>query len=311
MQALTAPRRRVNSGPAFVDALARFVFEHSAVRGALVSLDDACRDILRCHAYPPALKRALAEILAATALLASTLKFKGALVVQLQGDGPVRLLVVECTADLTLRATAQWNAAAEALPPDASLAELAGGPAHGRLAISLDPKDGGPIYQGIVALEATSIAALFEHYLTKSEQIDSVLSIATSTEHARGLLLQRLPGAGADDDVTWARAAAIARATPARELFVAAGAEALLRLRFPDDDLRLFKPRPTRFACSCSRDRVANALRMVGRTEVESILAEQGQVGVTCEFCNRSYTFDAEDALALFQQPAPPDSIRH
>ena len=302
----------MNTGPALVDALARFVFEHSAVRGALVCLDDACRDILRCHAYPPALKRVLAEILAAAALLASTLKFKGALVVQLQGDGPVRLLVVECGADLTLRAMAQWNAAAEALPPDASLALLAGGSAHGRLAISLDPKDGGPVYQGIVALEATSIATLIEHYLTKSEQIDSALSIATSGEHVRGLLLQRLPSAGPDDDVTWARAAALARATPSADLFVAGGAETMLRLHFPDDDLRLFKPRPVRFACSCSRDRVANALRMIGRTEVESILAEQGQVGVTCEFCNRSYTFDAEDALALFLQPAaPPDAIRH
>lgn len=301
----------MNSGPVFVDALARFVFEHSAVRGALVSLDDACRDILRCHPYPAALKRVLAELLAATALLASTLKFKGALVVQLQGDGPVRLLVVECTADLTLRATAQWNAAAEALPRDASLAELSGGPAHSRLAISLDPKDGTPIYQGIVALEATSIALLFEHYLTKSEQIDSALAIATSDEHARGLLVQRLPGAGADDDATWARAAAIARATPPSDFFVDGGAEALLQRRFADDDLRLFKPRTARFACSCSQERVANALRMIGRVEVESILDEQGQVGVTCEFCNRSYTFDAEDARGLFEAPAAPQGARH
>ncbi len=299
------------SGPVFVDALARFVFEHSAVRGALVSLDDACRDILRCHPYPPALKRVLAELLAATALLASTLKFKGALVVQLQGDGPVRLLVVECTADLTLRATAQWNAAAEALPRDASLAELAGGPAHSRLAISLDPKDGTPIYQGIVALEATSIALLIEHYLTKSEQIDSALAIAASGEHARGLLLQRLPGAGPHDDATWARAAAVARSTSPSDLFDTGGAEALLQRRFPDDDLRLFKARAARFACSCSQERVANALRMLGRVEVESILDEQGQVGVTCEFCNRSYTFDAEDARALFDTPAAPHGVRH
>lgn len=302
----------MNPGPVFVDALARFVFEHSAVRGAIVSLDDACHDILRCHEYPPALKRVLAELLAATALLASTLKFKGALVVQLQGDGPVRLLVVECTADLTLRATAQWNDAALALPRDASLAELAGGPAHSRLAISLDPKDGTHIYQGIVALEATSIALLIEHYLTKSEQIDSALAIATSDEHARGLLLQRLPGASVDDDATWARAAAIARATPPSDFFAAGSAAALLQRRFPDDDLRLFRPRTASFACSCSQERVANALRMIGRVEVESILAEQGQVGVTCEFCNRSYTFDAEDARALFDQPAAPrDAIRH
>src|SRR5512132_687992 len=106
------------------DALARFVFERSAVRGAVVSLDDACRDILGCHPYPPALKRAMAELLAAATLLSSTLKFKGTLIVQLQGDGPVRLLVVECDATLTLRATAQWTGAVHALPGDAGLAAL-------------------------------------------------------------------------------------------------------------------------------------------------------------------------------------------
>ena len=190
--------------PPFADALARFVLEHAAVRGALVSLDGACREILDCHPYPPALRRVLAELLAASALLASTLKFKGALIVQLQGDGPVRLLVVECDASLALRATAQWKETAAALPASASLAELAGGPDHGRLVITLDPKDGGPLYQGVVALEAASVATLFEHYLRTSEQIDSRMAIAADGPRARGLLLQRLPGATAADDDTWA-----------------------------------------------------------------------------------------------------------
>lgn len=304
----------------FADALARFVFERSAVRGALVSLDDTCREILACHAYPPALKRALAELLAAAALLASTLKFKGALIVQLQSDGPVRLLVVECDAALTLRATAQWSDAAAALPADASLAELAGGPGHGRLAITLDPKDGGPIYQGIVALEAISIAALIDHYLTTSEQIDSRMVLAPDGDLVRGLLLQRLPGAGAEDDATWARVAAHVTTLSRHDLLETGSVETLLTTRFPDDEVRLFAPRPARFACSCSEERVANALRLIGRAEVESILAEQGIVGVTCEFCNRGYTFVAADARALFASDraaaakpggAPPDAIRH
>jgi molecular chaperone Hsp33 len=309
------------AAPAFLsDALARFVFEHSAVRGALVSLDDTCREILACHPYPPALKRALAEVLAAATLLASTLKFKGALIVQLQGDGPVRLLVVECDPALALRATAQWNDAASALPAGASLAELAGGPEHGRLAITLDPKDGGPLYQGVVALEATSIAALVEHYLTTSEQIESRMVLATDGTRVRGLLLQRLPGAGAGDDVTWARAVTRADLLAPDKLLASGSVEALLGRHFPDDDIRLFRLRPARFACSCSEERVANALRLIGRTEVESILAEQGLIGVTCEFCNRHYTFVADDARALFASdqpmavprgPAPPDPIRH
>jgi molecular chaperone Hsp33 len=304
----------------FSDALARFVFERSAVRGAVVSLDDACRDILGCHPYPPALKRAMAELLAAATLLSSTLKFKGALIVQLQGDGPVRLLVVECDAALTLRATAQWSDAANALPADASLAELAGGPDHGRLAITLDPKDGGPLYQGIVALAATSISALVEHYLTTSEQIVSRMVLAAEDNRVRGLLLQRLPGATTDDDATWTSAAAHLGGISPSDLMLPKSAEALLRGVFPAEDIRLFRSRPTCFACSCSPERVANALRMIGRTEVESILAEQGLIGVTCEFCNRSYTFVADEARALFatdrvapagRRAPPPDPVRH
>jgi len=284
----------------FADALSRFVFEGAAVRGALVSLDATCRDILDCHRYPPALQRALAELLAAAALLASTLKFKGSLIVQLQGEGPVRMLVVECDAALTLRATAQWSSEAETLAADAELATLAGGHARARLAITLDPKDGGPLYQGIVGLEAASIATLIEHYLTSSEQIDSRLVLATAGNRARGLLLQRLPNAGPEDDWTWERAAARADALAPADLLGAVDPATFLGAWFPDHDVRLFEPRATRFACGCSEERIANALRLLGRAEIESILAEQGMVGLTCEFCNRRYTFIAADARALF-----------
>jgi molecular chaperone Hsp33 len=310
----------VDTKPPFADALARFVFERSAVRGAVVSLDGACRDILDCHPYPPALKRVLAELLAAATLLASTLKFKGALIVQLQGDGPVQLLVVECDARLSVRATAQWKKPTDGLPVNASLVDLAGGPDHGRLAITLDPKDGGPLYQGIVALEATSIASLIEHYLTTSEQIDSRMALAAEGSRARGLLLQRLPGAASEDDATWSRAAARIDSMSPAALFGSATAEDLLRANFPDDDVRLFASRATRFECSCSAERVANVLRLLGRAEVESIITEQGIIGVTCEFCNRSYTFVAEEARALFSgehgaqstpRSAPPGGIRH
>jgi len=287
------------------DALAAFVFEGAAVRGALVSLDACCREILACHPYPPALRRVLAELLAAAALLASTLKFRGSLIVQLQGKGPVRMLVVECDASLALRATAQWKDAAEALPADADLATLAGGPADARLAITLDPKDGGPLYQGIVGLEAASVATLIEHYLTSSEQIDSRLFLATSGDSARGVLLQRLPGAGQANGAAWERIAGQPAAPGAGDLLGAVDAAEFLSARFPDHDIRLFDPRPLRFACGCSEQKIAGALRLLGRIEVESILAEQGMVGVTCEFCNRKYTFVASDARALFgREPA-------
>jgi molecular chaperone Hsp33 len=306
----------VTPAPPFADALSRFLFERAAVHGALVSLDDACREILGQHPYPPALRRALAELLAATTLLASTLKFRGALIVQMQGVGPVRLLVVECDAGLNLRATAQWRDDAEALGADTPLSVLAGDPARSRLAITLDPKDGGSLSQGIVALEASSIAALIEHYLSTSEQIDSRMVLATDGARARGILLQRLPGAGPDDEAAWRRAVRQVELLDGADLLAAPGAEALLGSRFQEDDVRVFAPRPARFRCDCSDERVANALRMLGRSEVESILAEQGMVGVTCEFCNRSYHFVAADALALFtrQEPrieTPPNAVRH
>ena len=285
----------------FADSVNRFHFERAAVRGAVVSLDQAGLEILGQHSYPPALRRALAELLAASALLASSLVFKGTLIVQLQGTGPVTLLVVECTADLGLRATAQWRDTAAALPEHASLRALAGDPETSRLAIMLDPKDGGPIYQGVVALEATSIASLIEHYLTTSEQIDSRLAIATDATHTRGLLLQRMPSAGPDDDATWARAASRTNVDSA-DLLHASGIEALLAALFPTDDIRMMKARRLRFHCDCSQERVSNTLRMLGRAEIESILAEQGAVAVTCEFCSRSYKFAAEDALALFAE---------
>jgi molecular chaperone Hsp33 len=287
--------------PPSSDALSRFVFERAAVRGAFVRLDDTSRAILSCHPYPPALARAIGELSAAAALLAAMLKFDGSLIVQLAGDGPVRLLVVECDAELNLRATAQWSDVVSVLPANAPLATLSGGPAHSRLAIMLDPKGAGQIYQGIVALEATSIATLIEHYLATSEQIQSRLVLATGSDGAaRGLLLQRMPGASSSDENAWTRACEGAAELDQAALFGAPDTATLLQRAFAADDVRLFRPRGARFACSCSPQRVANALRLIGRDEVESILAEQGSVDVTCEFCNRRYTLDAAEARALF-----------
>jgi molecular chaperone Hsp33 len=246
------------------------------------------------------LQRVLAELLAACTLLASTLKFTGSLIVQLQGDGPVRLLVVECTAALGLRAMAQWDAErAQALGPRATLAELAGGPDHGRLVLTLDPKGAGTIYQGIVALEAGSVAGLIEHYLATSEQLASRLVLATSAEGTAGLMVQRLPGSegeGAD----WPRIAGLLDELAPAGLLARGPATDVIAGSFPHDDVRVFKPRAVGFACSCSRERVEHALRIAGAAEVESIIAERGDVEVTCEFCNRRYTFGPDEARALF-----------
>ena len=289
---------------AFSDQLTRFVFERAAVRGALVSLDAAYRDILACHAYPPGLQRLMGETLAAVCLLANALKFHGSLVLQFHGSDGLRLLVVECTAALELRATAQWSGD---VADDAQLADLAGDHSSSRMVLTLDPKDGGPLYQGVVALEGESVAAVFEHYLAKSEQIDSRLWLRAARGRARGVLVQRMPGSANADADTWRRAAAaIGRAS---SVFDATDAHAALTDLFPTDDVRAFRPRQPRFGCSCSRERVMAALRIIGSAEVESILAERGTVGVDCEFCSRRYEFAPAEARKLFSEP-PAAAVR-
>jgi molecular chaperone Hsp33 len=176
--------------PPVADALAPFVIEHAPVRGSLIRLDATTRDILAQHDYPPPLARVLSELCAAAALLASTLKLDGSLVVQLAGDGPVRLLVVECTDALDLRATAQWDGMRVApLGDDASLGALSGGTGHGRLTLTLDQRRAGTLYQGVVRLDASSVAASIEHYLAASEQLQSRLWLLPHDAGVAGLLL--------------------------------------------------------------------------------------------------------------------------
>jgi molecular chaperone Hsp33 len=210
----------------------------------------------------------------------------------------VRLLVVECDASLRLRAMAQWHGD---IDDAASLVALAGDPRRSRMVLTLDPRDGGPLYQGIVALEGTSVASLFEHYLATSEQIASRLWLEADAGRVRGLLLQRMPGATDADTATWTRAVAAVDAAAAP--FAAGDAHSLLGSLFRDDDVRAFRPRTPHAACSCSRERVAGALKLLGIEEVESILVERGAIGVDCEFCNRRYEFSAVEARALFAPP--------
>jgi molecular chaperone Hsp33 len=292
------------------DSLSRFVFEGAAVRGTRVRLAQTTREILGAHAYPPALKRVLAELTAAAALLAAALKFDGRLSVQLAGEGPVRLIVVECNAALVLRATAQWDESqVRALPPDATLDALAGGAQHARLAIMLDPKDAGPLYQGIVSLESTSVASTIEHYLSTSEQVASKLALVVNDGEVAGVLLQRMPSSGPADDATWAHAVAALQAAALQVIVDATTDDAALAALFPEDDLRVFKRSTPRFECSCSRSRVEGALRIAGREEIEAALDDDGEVKVVCEFCGRAYAFTPDEARALFaarQVTAPP-----
>ena len=285
------------------DALVPFVLEGAAVRGACVRMDAAAREALGSHDYPPALRRVLGELLAATALLAASLKFRGSLIVQLAGSGPVSLAVVECDHALTLRATAQWDRAAVArLPADATFAALSGDPSQARLAISLDPEEG-PLYQGIVAIEAGSVATMLEHYLASSEQLESRLARASRDGRVAGMLVQRLPGASDEDRAAWDDASKAIAALPEDALLANDDPTASIAAALEGRDVRVFRTRAPRFACRCSEARADQALRIAGRDEIEAALRDDGRVDVTCEFCGKRYTYSPDRARALFAAP--------
>lgn len=282
------------------DSLQRFVFERARVRGELVRLDASWREVLRRHAYPAVLRATLGELMAACALLSATLKFDGgALVLQIQGGGPVTLLVVECQSDFSLRAVAKWEGDLQPLGPGSTLRALAAG---GRCALTLDPGPGKQAYQSVVPLEGLTTAEVLERYMARSEQLETSLVLAADERRAAGVLLQKLPAAGgrpspAGDADLWDRASLLLRTLTREELLERPGAEILRRL-FHDEDLRVFETMGVRFACRCSRERVGGVIRMIGPDEARALLAEKGEISVTCEFCNETYVFDPGETEA-------------
>ncbi|CAN5268419.1 Hsp33 family molecular chaperone HslO [soil metagenome] len=293
------------------DALQRFTFDNTPVRGETVSIQSAWQHIVGLHAYPQPVRDLLGQMLAAAALLSSTLKFDGALVMQLHVDGDVPLLVCECHADLGLRATAKIQAGAE-IADGTSFRELMNREGRARMAITLDPRDRQPgqqAYQGIVPVEGDSIAEVLEGYMLRSEQIETRLWLAADERSAAGMLLQRLPpdrdaiDPAAVDAERWSHLQQLADTLKDAELLELPPVEVVRRL-FWDDAARVYEPRPVRFVCSCSLAKVGAMLEMLGRAEIDSVLEEFGEVRVNCEYCNTAYVFDAVDVAQLFADAA-------
>ena len=286
------------------DLLQRFMFNEAPVRGELVHLDASWQAVLERHPYPPPVRKLLGELMVSALLLSATLKYDGKMIMQLHGAGPVRLLVVECTSGKSFRGLAQWEGE---VPADGMLRDATGA---GKIAITLEPATGTQRYQSIVEIEGGSIAQALEQYLARSEQIETRMWVASSDHSAAGLLVQRLPGSAADDD-TWNRVGHLASTVTDSELLGLPFEELLYRL-FHDEAIAVFESEPVSFRCSCSRERVADMLRSLGRAEVQDILAQEGSVKVSCEFCNRAYVFDPVDAQTLFAETAPGlSSTRH
>lgn len=291
------------------DRLTRFLIEGAGVRGVHVRLDDTWREIRSRADCPAEAASWLGEAAAASALFTGHAKVDGRLSVQLRGHGTLRTLFAECTAAGTLRGIVQL---AEGGEPERELRALR----DAVLAITIEnPARGGrdPMrYQGLVTLDADTLAGAFEDYFARSEQLPTRLLLATDGHRAAGLMLQKLPGDAGDED-GWSRASALFDTLASDELLDVPVAPLTHRL-FHEDGVRLLDERPLRFACSCSRGRVESMLASLGIDEARAAVRDDGFAEVRCEFCGETYHFDAAQIDALFSHAdaelPPPDRLQ-
>jgi molecular chaperone Hsp33 len=280
------------------DFTQRFMFDDSDVRGELVSLELSYAEVLAKHAYPQPVQQLLGEFMAAAALLVGTLKFDGLLILQARSDGPVPLLMIECSSEREIRGLARFHA--DQIDAEAGLPKLM---PNGTLAMTIDPTQG-QRYQGIVALDGEDLAACFSNYFALSEQLGTRFWLHADGQRARGLLLQQLPADRLKDqeerDASWQHVTTLAGTLTAEEL-LGLDNETVLHRLYHDDALRLFDIQPLRFRCSCSRERSARALVSLGAEDARDLVVEHGgAVEIDCQFCNQRYLFDATDVEQLF-----------
>jgi molecular chaperone Hsp33 len=317
--------------------LHKFLFDGLPVRGMIVRLTDAWQEILSRRAsntaigaYPVPVTELLGEMTAAATLMQANIKFNGALILQIFGDGPLKVVVAEVKPDLSVRATAKVLGELDA---DAHLSDMVNTTGKGRCAITLDPKDklpGQQPYQGVVPLvdaegrKLERLSDVLQHYMLQSEQLDTTLVLAADDQVAAGLLIQRLPvkgqanlegAGGASDPINVDQIGhnedynriAILAASLTREELLTLDVETILRRLFWEEKLLRFEPQTgmlgPHFACTCGRERVAQMIRGLGREEAESILAERGDIEVGCDFCGKQYRFDAVDTAQIFTSP--------
>lgn len=284
------PQTQINHA----DIRTRFIFDDMPVRGLHVRLENVWKHIVGQKHYPAAIRRALGELLAAGALLSGNLKTDGTLIVQVQGQGRLKMLVVEATSDQTVRATARWDETAD-IHDDESLTDLLG--SNSVFVLTLQPKDAEP-WQGVVPLEGGSIAQMLINYTKRSEQLDTQIVLASSDDACGGLLVQRLPETE-PDAASWEHVGTLVQTLTPEELTGLDAQHVLYRL-FHETPPRVFDPENIEFACTCSRGKVSDMLLMLGGEEVGGVVAEQGSIQIDCDFCHAKYVFDETDVNALF-----------
>ncbi|HXS21414.1 MAG TPA: Hsp33 family molecular chaperone HslO [Steroidobacteraceae bacterium] len=310
MQSIATPTADPAATPR--DEVRRFIVENRPVRGHWVRLEGAWRELRAHRDYPQPVRELLGQAVAASVLLAATLKFRGQLTLQLQGNGAVSLLVAQCTHDYRLRAVARFDAAAVSALSENGVSAGAGATgsvfrrlvgSEGRFAVTVEADERSMRYQGIVPLSGDSLAGSLEAYFARSEQLPTRVLLAADGERGAGVLVQKLPEEAANDDQQmreiWEQAERGIEQLSAEDL-LRCPVEELLGRGFAEHDMRLFRGAPVQFECRCSHGRVTSLLRALGADEVRDVLREQGSVTVTCEFCHRPYRFDESDVEALF-----------
>lgn len=281
------------------DQLQRFLFEHTGVRGELAHLDASWQAVLRDGDYPAPLRELLGQSLAAVVLLSATIKFQGSLTLQIQGNGPVTLLVVQADAQRHVRGLAKWHGAVA----QTALPDMFGA---GRLAITVEPERGGERYQSIVELQRGGLAATLDNYFACSEQLNTRLWLAADGNSCAGLLLQELPGKVTDArHEDWNRIVHLGSTISDAELLSLPGREVLRRL-YHEELVRLFEAEAISFRCTCSRARIEATLRSLGYPEIKDLIEQEETLQVDCEFCRQRHEFDAVDIERIFAAPHPP-----
>lgn len=270
-----------------------FAFEALPVRGALVCLTSTWRRMQRDHQYGDLLTETLGQAAAATALIAQSLKFDGSITLQIQSTGALQMLVMQCTDDLDMRGTASVR-------PDESAIDFESLTRGANCAITIDTGD--KPYQGIVAIEESTLSGSLAHYFARSVQVPSHLALVANRDLAAGLLLQQMPGETVDVD-DWRRLGFIVQTLSLTD-FGASNHLDLLHKLFSEDDVRVYEPRHARFACRCSQQKVEDVIRMLGQSEADAALAADGDIDITCEYCGASRRFDAVDVAKLFRDNA-------
>ncbi|MBA1202271.1 Hsp33 family molecular chaperone HslO [Pseudomonas capeferrum] len=279
------------------DSTQRFLFDDRDIRGEWVTLEHSYADVLARHPYPQPVALLLGELMAAAALLVGTLKFDGLLILQARSEGPIPMLMVECSSEHDIRGMARYEA--DLIAPDATLSQLM---PEGALALTIDPIKG-QRYQGIVDLHGADLSECFTNYFIQSQQLNTRFWLDARDGRARGLLLQQLPADRQRDeeerDESWQHVVAMAGTLSADEW--ALDNETLLHRLYHEDAVRMFESQALRFRCSCSRERSGNALVSLGLEDASQLVEEcGGQVEIDCQFCNQRYFFDNTDVAQLF-----------